>query len=230
MSKELATDNRQRLYTTVTLLLSLAGSQLTYQGARALGRSRTPTDMTEALDGLIPFVPWTVVIYIGTFAFWAGAYWYISRIGRDKSDRFFCAQHIAYLITFFIFLFFPTTATRPEVTGSTFWDWGMRMVYSSDPPDGLFPSLHCVVSWFCWIGIRGNKKVPFWWRAASFVIAAAICVSTVTTKQHVVDDVWSGILLSEICYMLSASGKITGIYTKAVDRIMGLFSKRGQTA
>lgn len=227
MKTVIKTDSRRRLYTILTLLLSIAGSQLTYQGARALGRSKTPTDMTEALDALIPFVPWTVLIYTGTFVFWIAAYIYISRIGREKSDRFFCAQHIAYLVTFFIFLFFPTTAVRPEVTGTTFWDWGIRTVYSSDPPDGLFPSLHCVVSWLCWVGIRGNKKVPLWWRVSSFVIAAAICVSTVTTKQHVIDDVWGGILLSEICYMIAASGKITGIYTRAVDWIMGLFGKKG---
>jgi len=67
----------------------------------------------------------------------------------------------------------------------------------------LLPSIHCFVSWMCFIGVRNSPKVPSWWKEASFVIAIAICVSTLTTKQHILIDVFSGVMLAEICYALA---------------------------
>ena len=46
-----------------------------------------------------------------------------------------------------------------------FWrgtDYGvtvLQMIYQADQPTRLFPSIHCLVSWFCYIGIRGRSNV-----------------------------------------------------------------------
>ena len=79
----------------------------------------------------------------------------------------------------------------------------MRFLYSMDAADNLFPSIHCLVSWLCYIGIRGNKKVPQWIRTTFCICAIAVFISTLTTKQHVIYDVVAGVALVEVTYRVS---------------------------
>lgn len=216
---KLISDERT-IYTLIVVILSIVMSQITYQGGRMATRGLPHTDMTAEIDTLIPFLPWTVAIYFGTFAFWIVSFYFIIRMDRPDADRFFCAQHITYIVTLIIFLLLPTTNIRPEITGNTIWDGLMRFLYSSDPPDGLFPSLHCIVSWLCWLGLRKNKKLPLACRLLTLFIAISICVSTLTTKQHVIADAIGGILLSEVCYIIAGSSRVRGIYTRFINGII----------
>ena len=93
--------------------------------------------------------------------------------------------------------------TRPEVTGRSVWDVLMRFLYRVDTADNLFPSIHCLTSWFCYIGIRGKKEIPKGYRIFSCLMAVAVFISTLTTKQHVLYDVVSGMLLAELSYALT---------------------------
>ena len=93
--------------------------------------------------------------------------------------------------------------TRPEIVGSDIWAQLMRFLYSMDAADNLFPSIHCLVSWLCYIGIRGNKKVPQWIRTTFCICAIAVFISTLTTKQHVIYDVVAGVILIEVTYRIS---------------------------
>ena len=58
-------------------------------------------------------------------------------------------------------------------------------------------------SWFCYIGIRGKKEIPKGYRIFSCLMAVAVFISTLTTKQHVLYDVVSGMLLAELSYALT---------------------------
>ena len=99
-----------------------------------------------------------------------------------------------------LFLLIPTTTVRPEITDSGFTAWLMGLIYQLDPPLDLFPSIHCLVSWMCFIGIRGNKRVPRWYRIFSCIFALLVVVSTQVTKQHYLIDAIGGILLAEVLY------------------------------
>ena len=70
-----------------------------------------------------------------------------------------------------------------------------------DSPTNLFPSIHCLVSWLCAIGLRG-AKVSNWYKVFSYTFAIAVCVSTQLTKQHYIVDVFGGIALAEISLLL----------------------------
>ena len=100
----------------------------------------------------------------------------------------------------------PTTNVRPVVNGTDIFSQMLRWVYQIDDPTRLFPSIHCLVSWFCYIGIRGQKQIPKWYQRFSLVFAILVCVSTQVTKQHYIVDVFGGIAVAEICYRIS--GKI----------------------
>ena len=217
---------KKRGYCILSMLLMLAGNQLAYNGARLLNRGRFYHDLTLSADLLLPCLPWTVSIYFGCFVFWAVMYWRIAHLPRPASDRFFCANLLAKDFCFLLFVLFPTTNVRPVITGTTVWDGLMRLLYRLDAPDNLFPSIHCMVSWLCWVGVRGNREVAFPWRTAALITAVMVCLSTLTTRQHVLLDAAGGILLSEGCFYVAGHGRLREGYAALVDGILLRFARR----
>ena len=64
--------------------------------------------------------------------------------------------------------------------------------------------MHCFYSWLSWIGVRRNRYIPGWYQVISLLIAVAVCISTLTVKQHYLADVPAGIILAEISYLMAA--------------------------
>ena len=117
--------------------------------------------------------------------------------------RFLTADYLSRIVCGILFVFLPTTLVRPEITGTGFWDQALRFVYSIDQSANLFPSIHCLVSWFCYTGIRGRKEVPAWYRAFSCIFALLVVLSTQFTKQHYIADAIAGVLLAEVLSLLT---------------------------
>ncbi len=177
-----------------------------YFGSRLIAGNWTHHNIETELDRQIPMVYWMVVIYFCCYIFWIVNYIYNARMDKTHCYRFLAADWIAKVVCFIFYVGYPTTNTRPEIVGNDIFAGLMRLLYKIDSADNLFPSIHCLVSWLCYIGIRGNKKVPLWFRVVSCICALAVCVSTVTTKQHVLYDVFAGIGLVELTYFIT--GKI----------------------
>lgn len=199
------------------VFLSVICNAAAYYGSRLLTSGRHHFDLSCRLDEQIPFVPWTVVIYFGCYAFWLVNYVIGCRQDIEKAFRFMSADLLAKLVCMICFLVFPTTNVRPEIRDTSLWDELMRLLYRVDAADNLFPSIHCLNSGFCLIAVRGNRNVPKWYQAASFLIVVSICVSTLTTKQHVLIDVAAGIALSEISWHFV---KISGLSKRYMDSIL----------
>ncbi len=192
-----------RFYTIKDLLLLLGAAGfnfMVYFLGRFLSRNSFHYDLTTGFDRAVPFLPWTILIYWGCYLFWAVNYSIGVKYDKGNGLRFITAHFIGEIVCFFFFVFYPTTMARPEITGTTVFDYLMRLTYQVDSADNLLPSIHCFVSWLCWIAVRRNERIPGWYRHLSLVIATAVCISTMTVKQHVVADVVTGILLAEISY------------------------------
>ena len=201
--------------------LALLGNQIPFQIARLLARGKVHYDLSLPIDAAVPFLPWTVVIYFFLcFLFWFFLYRRVAALPRQTADRFFCANLLGKAICFLFFVFFPTEMARPELDGSGLWVAFMRFVYCVDEPNNLFPSLHCFIAWLCWAGIRANKQVSPLWRVSALLMAVVVCVSTLTTRQHVMLDVAGGVGLSELCWWLSGCDKLRGLYSSLADRIV----------
>lgn len=202
----------------IPLLLAVVCNMLTYYGARLLTAGRIHYDMSCGLDAQIPFVPWTVAVYLGSYVFWCVNYVIGCRQSPERAFRFISADFAAKLVCFVCFLVLPTTNVRPSVEGSSVWAFLMRALYRADAADNLFPSIHCLTSWFSFIAVRDNPRIPFWYRCLSFLFAAAICVSTLTTRQHVLADVLAGAALAEAsCRFVEKSG-FSGRYRDIMTR------------
>lgn len=174
-----------------------------YYASRLLSSGRTHGDFSTALDAKIPLVSWTVVIYFVCYAFWVVNYILCCRFDEKQTKRFVLADLIGKTVCFIFYVVAPTTMQRPEVVGGNVFDSLMRFLYAIDAPDNLCPSIHCFVSWMAYIGMRGDDRYSRKYRAFSLFFAVIVCISTLTTKQHVIVDVVVGIGLAEICFWLS---------------------------
>ena len=216
-------------YFWVSFFLTLLCNQIPFQGARLLVRNRVHYSLELPIDSLVPFLPWMIGVYLGCFLFWFLHYRLVAHLPREKADRFFAANLLAKAIIFLFYILLPTKMTRPALSGTGFWDLCLRFMYWIDEPNNLFPSLHCMIAWLCWLGVRGNAEVPPLWRITAFVMALAVCFSTLAIRQHVLLDVFGGILLSEICYALAALPALRGWYAALADRLVRLvFSRKAE--
>lgn len=204
------------------LIFTLIAHVIAYFGTRLITKHLSHYDMTTAIDRLIPFLPWTIVIYLGCFAFWIVNYAFACLQDEAEAEYFFCAETMAKLVCMICYLVIPTTNVRPEVTGTGFFDAAMRWLYRTDAADNLFPSIHCLASWFCVIAVRKQVRIPAWYKVFSVVFALAVCVSTLTTRQHVIVDAVAGVLLAEVSYRLVGR---TGFFEWYRDRLHSLYAK-----
>lgn len=209
------------------LFLSLICNSIAYYGSRLLTMDRVHYNLSNRFDEQIPFVPWTVAIYLGCYGFWSVNYVIGCRQQKEKAFRFISADFFAKLVCMLCFLIFPTTNTRPIVEGASLWDEWMRLLYRMDAADNLFPSIHCLTSAFCFIAVRENGRVPKWYRGVSFLIAASVCISTLTTKQHVLIDVIAGVMLAEGSYLFVKKSGFSKWYEEVIAKVSIRMAERG---
>lgn len=192
----------------IQLLILLLGQLLSYYGAKKIIENLPHMYIGQPIDELIPLIPCTIIIYYGCFLFWAYNYAVILRNEPEGTYRFFSAELLGKLICFICYVAFPTVMARPEITGSGIFSRIIAMMYSIDAPDALLPSMHCFVSWMCVIGLRGKPEITRRHRILSVIAAVLVFIATLTTKQHVIIDVITGIILAELVYF------ITGLFCK----------------
>ena len=206
-------------YGVFPVIFSFVFNCLVYSGSRMIAGGWYHHNIETGVDRSIPFVPEFLVIYFGCYVFWAVNYILIARQDRRSVYQFFTGDFISRCVCLVSFLAFPTTNTRPLITGSGLWNQAALWLYSIDAADNLFPSIHCLVSWFCYLGIRGRKEIPRWYQSVSMVIALLVFASTLLTKQHVIVDVAGGILLAEFCFFIGRKTDLYRIYERFGSRI-----------
>lgn len=198
-------------YAFFSVIFCFVFNSLVYTGTQILMKNTKHYDLSTSFDYSVPFVPGWVLIYVVCFAFWAVNYIIITREGHDEWFKFATADYLSRMVCMVFFIIMPTTNIRPEVTGNGLADNIMKFIYMADPATNLFPSIHCLVSWFCYIGIRGRKDIPLCYRGFSCIFAILVFISTQFTKQHYIADVIAGVFIAEVCYFI---GKRTNLYKK----------------
>ena len=169
-----------------------------YWGAPRLTDTSEYHNLSLALDTKIPLIPAFILVYFGCYIFWVINYLLVSLREEEIKYRFFTADLYARIICFLFFVFYPTTNVRPELVGN-----------------GIF------ASWFCCIGIRGDKKVPVWYKIVSVMIAVLVFISTLVTKQHVIVDVIGGVAVAELTWFVSCRTNGWKIYRNLVRKAGG---------
>lgn len=178
------------------LLIALFGVQFLYipinrtiQGGVVLN---TP------LDDAIPLWPIWVIPYLLSLLWWAASFiWAAWRMDDDLYRAFVISVVSVMLVSYVVYILFPTYVLRPAVTGS---DWPSRvvaMLYESDRVNNAFPSGHTYNSVL--IALYWSRWYPGqWWLWLAITII--VLLSTLFTRQHNLPDLLGGILLAWLSY------------------------------
>ncbi len=184
---------------------------------------RTITDESEfthiysRLDDFIPFMEIFVIPYFLWFfyIFITVAYFFLT----SKSEFYkICAfLFIGMTICLVIYTLWPNGhVLRVDINSlgrsNLFLDILSRL-YSFDTATNVFPSIHVFNSIGAMIAIHKNERLRKikWLQWSALVLTIAICLSTVFLKQHSVLDIFGGIALSIIMYLL--------VYVPSWDKI-----------
>lgn len=190
-------------YAIKPLALALLVNSCVYMGIAQLRRFLTFSSLETPLDTALPFLVPFVLFYVLAFVQWGLNYLLIARDSKELCYRFAFGNIIAKLICLFFFVFLPTTLARPEVTGTDLCSRLVRLIYTFDPPVNLFPSIHCLESWCC---IRASfllKKSNRTYQTATLIMSLGVFASTLFIKQHVIADVFGGIVVFEAGFRLA---------------------------
>ena len=163
------------------------------------------------IDDLIPVVPVFVIPYIYSYFFWICGPIAVSLTSHRNFKRYIIGLSAAYLIGFLFFVFMPTYMDR-EAEGLLavaaepgIFNGLLATVYNADGGRiayNLLPSYHCLISVYCYLGVRKQPEVSRGFRIYSLIMAIVICLSTVLTKQHYIIDTVLGIAISLLCYLV----------------------------
>lgn len=208
-------------YSVIPLLAVLIINFLTYNVSRLFTSGLVHYDFTLAVDRAIPFVPAFSVIYLLAYAQWVIGYILIARESREFCFRVISGGIVSELICAAIFFIIPTTMVRPEVTTSGFFSDVTRFIYSVDTPDNLLPSLHCLESWLCFHSSMNMKRTGRAYTYFSLIFTLLVFASTLLIKQHVIIDVFAGIVVCEIGQFIAKKADTARIFEKLNSLVRG---------
>ena len=104
-----------RLYSIIPLISVFAFNCLIYWGTMSITADWYHFDFTTKLDRMVPLVPWTIVIYLGCYLFWAVNYIMAGHLEKKEFYRFVTADLLSRVVCGIFFVVLPTTNVRPEL-------------------------------------------------------------------------------------------------------------------
>lgn len=156
------------------------------------------------LDDHIPFIEYFIVPYLLWFAFIAvvaGYFFFTDKKGFYQLATFLCVGMTLFLVICTIFPnglhLRPHTFTRDNI----FTDM-VRMLYRTDTPTNVLPSIHVFNSIGAVIAVSHSQALKKYkkTRYAAYIMAFLIILSTMFLKQHSVTDVIAAFAMACIIY------------------------------
>ena len=187
---------------TVYGWIAIAGyfimNTIAFYGSRLFIASKYHYNFSTKYDDMIPFIPCVIIIY-SLFGFGQWIYSYCLAACEDKKTvmYIFGAEIIAKIPSMIIFILIPTTMIRPVPAGRDIFSFFVRMVYSIDSPDMLFPSFHVLESYLILRTCHLVRHAPKWYRPATLIISLMVILSVLFVKQHVIVDIFAAIAVVE---------------------------------
>lgn len=132
--------------------------------------------------------------------------------------RLIAGEQIAKLLCLVIFLVMPTCMERPEVSGTDIFSQLTRFIYWADTPDNLFPSIHCLENWVLFRGALRCRKVGKRYKAGYFLFTLMVFASTLLVKQHLIADVFGGIIVGELGLWLADRLRAWRVFKHLFDK------------
>jgi membrane-associated phospholipid phosphatase len=168
----------------------------------------TFTPVYSKLDDLIPFNELFIIPYFLWFLYIFITVGYL--LFTSKQDFYKCCANlfIGMTVCLIIYTIWPNghnLRVNLETLGRSniFIDM-LSKIYSMDTATNVFPSIHVFNSVAAFIAINKNEKLRSikWLQWSTLILTVMICLSTVYLKQHSVMDIFGGLALNTIMFII----------------------------
>lgn len=197
---------------TLSVMLSIVPLNIFY--VLLNNSSRGSSSLVTKFDMATPFIKSFIIPYIAWYPFIFLTMAYICYKDKEIFFKTVVSYNLGLIASYITFLFFQTTVPRPELTGNDIMTKLVMLIYGNDEPYNCFPSIHVLTSFLMVKAILASK---FRSKTSILVISISsilIIASTLFVKQHVILDVFSGILYADIIFRV-----VNACYYKAVGFI-----------
>lgn len=176
----------------------------------------------SALDDKIPFIEYFIVPYLLWFLFIAVVFLYFFFTDVEGFYKLAKISFIGMTIFLVISTLIPNgLELRPAVfpRDNVFTDM-VRVLYKTDTPTNVFPSLHVFNSLAACIAIADSRKLQQHKvvSTAAYILAGLIVLATMFLKQHSVIDVMGAVLMAYTLYQF--------VYVAERRKVVGLSKQR----
>lgn len=151
-------------------------------------------------DRLIPLWPIWAVPYLLGIVWWLGfLIWATWKMDDTLYQAFVVAGLVAILVSYAIYLLYPTYVDRPSLVGNDWLTELLRLIYTHDRSYNACPSGHTY---------NTVLIALFWWRwrpqdrLSCLTSTVLILLSTLFTRQHNLPDLIGGIIMAWLGYRL----------------------------
>ena len=181
---------------------------------------QNPYVLGSSLDSKIPFVSQFVWIYVFwyTMLFWIPYYLYYKN--KDSFYKYAITFIITTLIAGVIFVSFPNTVVRANITDNTLSTQLVQIIYSLDDPGiNCLPSIHCLYSFLFIFGILDTKSnSPIWMKILISTLSILVVLSTLFIKQHVIYDAIAAFGIGIVVWLITCKTKIYNNIINILDK------------
>lgn len=173
------------------------------------------------IDQVVPFVPWTIWLYMPTYVLCFALVLLFVKHGRMfRATAFSLVLFNLIAVPFFVTM--PVLSPRPVLNGDLTGNLALiHHLYLHDTPYNTFPSLHVACSTFiAYVLFKADKRVG----VLGWMLSACIWVSVLTTKQHWSADVLGGWVLAGVG--VAAWHAVLPLEKARVERVLERVLKR----
>ncbi len=221
-------------YAIILTAIVLLVDCVVYWLTRPIARNFKVFDFTiHGFDDKVPLIKLFFIPYLLSYP-----YWFIAPIIAAKNKRRFCNWFVAVMISFLIvgiiYCFMPTTIVRPideMLQSDSVIDNFIGNFYLFDGgyvPFGCFPSIHCLLSAFCYIAVRGQKNIHISNRIGILIMDLLILLATQFTKQHYIVDLISAVFLAEFTFFICNRFNFGQKLENLINKIESKFKKTAE--
>ncbi len=185
-------------YSVALVLFGVVLTGYELVGRATAGAGAGHVFMTD-LDQRIPYLPWTVWLYLPLFAL----FFHLAIYSIRRWDVFLkgvASMVLVSLMAWAVFLMVPSSYPRPPVVDDgTLTGQLLLLLRAIDPATNTFPSLHVGMTLTVALACRRDDLVRGRWM---LVLAALPSLSILTVKQHYLVDLVGGLIIGVASHLV----------------------------
>lgn len=164
------------------------------------GSSSVVYNLVTDMDNKIPFVKYFILPYNLWYPFIISTLFYLCFTDRRIFYKTVLSIDMGLICCYIIYILFQTTVPRPVLVGDDLLTRLVKLTYRMDEPYNCFPSIHVLTSYIMMKAVHRSRAGSIPAVTAVYAAAGTIIVSTLFVKQHVVMDIFSGIILGNAVF------------------------------